>query len=179
MNKKTLSTIILTTICVIWIGYAFSIISKSNAPIFHIISIPISKSVFSVLAVLTLTLIIVEFAVIFNRRLLFTFLSIPCILLLFNLFLMPSMYLRLEIHNATQETIRIECIKVASHANLSRTIKPYESGYIVLDEGESRELLSKEVFIILAYDPQGNIVYSKSMSGKDVFDLKQLTIGDN
>ena len=135
MNRKTLSTIIVTTIGVIWIGYAFSIISKSNAPIFHIISIPISKSILFVLVTLTLALILAECTVIFNRRLLFTFLSIPCILLLFNLFLMPSMYLWLEIHNATQETIRVHCFKVASHTNLSRTIKPYESGYIVLDEG--------------------------------------------
>ena len=176
MNRRTLSTIILTTICIMWIGYVFSIISKCNAPVFHIISIPLSKGVLFVLVMLTLTLIIAECAVVFNRRVLFTLLSLPFVLLLFSLFLTPSMWLSLKIRNETQTSIKIHCINVISHANLSRIIKSQKDGYVVLNEGESKELLSKEVFIILAYDLQGNIVYSKRMTGKEIFGLEQLTI---
>ena len=139
MKKHIVSTVLLTTICMIWIGYAVSIISRSNAPIYHIFSIPVSQGVFPILIILTIALLLFECAVIFGHKVLFTLLSIPFVLLLLNAFLLPSVWLSLDVQNATQTPIKIRCINVSSHAHLSRTIQPQKDGHVVLNEGESKE----------------------------------------
>ncbi len=176
MKKTIATTIIFTNICTIWLVYLFSIMSKSNAPVCHIISAPLGNlGLFPLLIILTITLLIAECSIIFKHKSLFRLLFLGFTVLLIS-FLFPSIYLRLKIQNKTNQPLRIQSTNVSSDITLSRGLGPQKTGYIILDEGESRELFEKKVFILTVYDSQGNILYSKRMTGKDIYTLKTLTI---
>ncbi len=177
MKKTIVTTALATAIAVIWIAYGFSIMANSSAPMCHIISAPLGNGgSFSLLIILTITLLIAECAIIFKHKVLFILLSCGFGILLVNSFLFPSMYLRLKIQNNTNNALKIQSINISSSVTLSRTLGPHKTGYIILGEGENREILEKDLFILIGYTPEGNILYSKCLTGEDIFNLDVLII---
>lgn len=85
------------------------------------------------------------------------------------------MWLPTEIENGMDEQITVHVIALHSGAEMRRSLRPGKKAVMVLDEVDGDSLIEM-FYYILAYDSQGEVLYSAKRSGQDLR-KKTLVIG--